>query len=110
MQQVWVDLAQQMNLEGVATNRYILLKQYNKHMNAMWVKYLKTALEQMAAKLKRKGPAKELRRTEDQIALPYSSLNNYSDFKMFESFVQSDMLVETIRALKMRSVVNLATN
>jgi hypothetical protein len=52
-------------------------------------------------------PEQQLKKRPDQIDMPESAMDNQSDLKYFDSFVQSDMLVETIRALKLKAILNL---
>lgn len=77
-------------------------------MERIWPKYYEVALECMNNDLKLKQ--RKTLPVDRKLHLPDSVMDNWADFRLFDNYVESDMMIEAIRALKLKSVLELAKN
>ena len=81
-------------------------QKYNEFIESMWPKYQYVGVRLLAKKFKRKD-IPELDSFDEYFdRLPESTMHNANEFERFTNFAMSDLLVEIIRAIKVKVVMD----
>ena len=81
-------------------------QKYNTFIEQMWPKYQYVGVQLLAKKFKRKDMPKLDQFDEYFDQLPETAMSNANEFERFSNFAMSDLLVEIIRAVKLKVVLD----
>lgn len=103
---LWISNAQELlDIDEMTEGEIIQEKlDFNNFMSKIFEKYMQVALIEMAAQIN-----SELTKLSDNYfyELPVSALKNMDNCNLFQNFVESDLRIEVMRALKLKSLTNI---